>query len=49
MVEAVFGLENPADPGSLVSCTDLRGLEEMAESGSIATGMLPKVSARVGR
>lgn len=38
-------LENPADPGSLVSCTDLRGLEEMAETGSIATGMLPKVSA----
>jgi len=38
-------LEDPSDPTTLISCTDLRGLEELVENGSVATGMLPKVSA----
>ncbi|MSR47290.1 MAG: acetylglutamate kinase [Planctomycetes bacterium] len=38
-------LEDKADPSSLISCTDLRGLEELVENGAVATGMLPKVSA----
>lgn len=38
-------LEDPNDPTTLISCTDLRGLEELVENGSVATGMLPKVSA----
>lgn len=38
-------LESKDDPSSLISCTDLRGLEELAENGAIDTGMLPKVSA----
>lgn len=38
-------LEDKSDPSSLISCTDLRGLEELVESGSIASGMLPKTSA----
>ncbi len=38
-------LEEKNDPSSLVSSTDLAGLEALVESGSVATGMLPKVSA----
>jgi acetylglutamate kinase len=38
-------LEDKGDPTSLVSCTDLAGLEALVEGGSVATGMLPKVSA----
>jgi len=38
-------LEEKSDPTSLVSCTDLDGLDAMVEGGSVATGMLPKVSA----
>jgi acetylglutamate kinase len=33
------------DPGSLISYTDLRGLERMREQGRIADGMLPKAKA----
>lgn len=38
-------LEDKNDPSSLISCTDLRGLEELVENGAVSTGMLPKVSA----
>ena len=38
-------LEDKADRGSLVSSTDLRGLEELVDSGAVASGMLPKVGA----
>jgi len=38
-------LEDAHDPTTLISCTDLRGLEELVDNGSVATGMLPKVSA----
>jgi acetylglutamate kinase len=38
-------LEDKSDPSSLVSCTDLVGLEALVENGAVATGMLPKVSA----
>jgi acetylglutamate kinase len=38
-------LDNPADPGSLVSYLDLKGLQAMRENGSLADGMLPKASA----
>ncbi len=34
-----------ADPGSLVSYTDLRGLKKLHEDGHIADGMLPKAKA----
>jgi acetylglutamate kinase len=34
-----------ADPGSLVSYTDLRGLKKLRDEGRIADGMLPKVKA----
>jgi acetylglutamate kinase len=33
------------DPGSLISYTDLRGLERLREQGKIADGMLPKAKA----
>jgi acetylglutamate kinase len=33
------------DPGSLISYTDLRGLERLREQGRIADGMLPKAKA----
>jgi len=33
------------DPGSLISYTDLRGLERLRAQGRIAEGMLPKASA----
>jgi len=38
-------LERLDDPGSLISYTDLEGLEKLRESGSINDGMLPKVRA----
>lgn len=38
-------LRNLADPASLVSYTDVRGLKEMEDSGSISGGMLPKVAS----
>jgi acetylglutamate kinase len=34
-----------ADPGSLVSYTDLRGLKKLRDEGRIADGMLPKAKA----
>ena len=38
-------LENAADPGSLISYTDLRGLERLRAAGSLQDGMLPKAQA----
>lgn len=38
-------LERPSDPGSLVSYTDLEGLERLRDQGSLQTGMLPKTTA----
>lgn len=38
-------MERPDDPSSLVSYTDLRGIDAMVERGAIGTGMLPKVRA----
>ena len=38
-------LEDVADPGSVVSYTDLAGLARMRQQGRIADGMLPKVKA----
>jgi len=38
-------LENPDDPGSLVSYTDLSGLRRLQEQGCLVKGMLPKASA----
>jgi acetylglutamate kinase len=38
-------LENAADPGSLISYTDLRGLERLRAAGSLLDGMLPKARA----
>ena len=38
-------LENAADPGSLISYTDLRGLQRLRTAGSLLEGMLPKVQA----
>jgi acetylglutamate kinase len=38
-------LERLEDPGSLISYTDLEGLEKLRDSGSIGDGMLPKVRA----
>jgi acetylglutamate kinase len=38
-------LERLGDPGSLISYTDLEGLEKLRNSGSISDGMLPKVRA----
>ncbi len=38
-------LENKADPGSLVSYTDVHGLARLQESGAIDSGMLPKAKA----
>ena len=34
-----------ADPGSLISYTDLRGLKRLREDGHLADGMLPKAKA----
>jgi acetylglutamate kinase len=38
-------LDNVADPGSVVSYTDLAGLRRMREQGKIVDGMLPKARA----
>ncbi|MEZ4424010.1 MAG: acetylglutamate kinase [Gemmatimonadota bacterium] len=38
-------LRDAADPDSLVSYTDLDGLDRLAEAGSLAGGMLPKAAA----
>jgi acetylglutamate kinase len=38
-------LDNVADPGSVVSYTDLAGLKRMREDGKIVDGMLPKARA----
>jgi acetylglutamate kinase len=38
-------LANVADPGSLISYTDLKGLDRLKQSGAIKDGMLPKAKA----
>ncbi len=38
-------LERLDDPGSLISYTDLEGLQRLRESGSLSDGMLPKARA----
>ena len=38
-------LEDPRDPGSLVSYVDLPGLQNLRDKGSLNEGMLPKASA----
>ena len=38
-------LDNVADPGSVISYTDLSGLKRMREDGRIIDGMLPKAKA----
>ncbi|MGE0580712.1 MAG: acetylglutamate kinase [Steroidobacteraceae bacterium] len=38
-------LENVAEPGSVVSYTDLPGLKRLRDSGAITDGMLPKAKA----
>ncbi len=38
-------LDNVADPSSLISYTDLRGLKRMRDEGKIIDGMLPKAKA----
>ena len=38
-------LENVADAGSVISYTDLKGLERLKQSGAIKDGMLPKAKA----
>ena len=38
-------LENPKDPQSLVSYTDLAGLERLKRTGSLEDGMMPKASS----
>jgi len=38
-------LGDVADPGSLISYTDVRGLKRLREEGRIAAGMLPKAKA----
>lgn len=38
-------LENVADPGSVISYTDLKGLDRLRQSGAIKDGMLPKAKA----
>jgi acetylglutamate kinase len=38
-------LERLDDPGSLISYTDLEGLQRLREAGSISDGMLPKARA----
>ncbi|HEY7699958.1 MAG TPA: acetylglutamate kinase, partial [Vicinamibacteria bacterium] len=38
-------LENPKDPKSVVSYTDLAGLERLKRSGSLEDGMMPKASS----
>jgi len=38
-------LEQLDDPGSVISYTDLKGLKQLRESGSLSDGMLPKATA----
>jgi acetylglutamate kinase len=38
-------LERLGDPGSLISYTDLEGLQRLRDAGSLSDGMLPKVRA----
>ncbi len=38
-------LERVDDPGSIISYTDLKGLKQLKESGSLSAGMLPKATA----
>jgi acetylglutamate kinase len=38
-------LENVADTGSVISFTDLKGLDRLRQSGAIKDGMLPKAKA----
>jgi acetylglutamate kinase len=38
-------LDNVADPGSVISYTDLAGLKRMREEGRLVDGMLPKAKA----
>jgi acetylglutamate kinase len=38
-------LDNVADPGSVISYTDLAGLKRLREEGKIVDGMLPKAKA----
>jgi acetylglutamate kinase len=38
-------LDDAADPGSVISYTDLAGLERLRRAGKIAAGMLPKARA----
>ncbi len=38
-------LENPSDPGSLVSYLDLSGLQRLRDANALASGMLPKAAA----
>ncbi len=38
-------LENPKDPQSVVSYTDLAGLENLKRTGSLEDGMMPKASS----
>jgi acetylglutamate kinase len=44
-IGAALGAEDVNDPGSVVSYTDLKGLEKMRQSGAIKDGMLPKAKA----
>lgn len=38
-------LENAADPSSVISYTDLKGLKRLRDGGSLKDGMLPKAAA----
>jgi acetylglutamate kinase len=38
-------LTNVADPGSVISYTDLKGLDKLRQTGAIKDGMLPKAKA----
>jgi acetylglutamate kinase len=38
-------LERPEDPGSLISYTDVKGLQRLRSQGSLQGGMLPKATA----
>jgi acetylglutamate kinase len=42
---AIGILEDVSDPQSLVSYTDLKGLQQLRENGSLVDGMLPKAKA----
>jgi acetylglutamate kinase len=45
MIEPPGLLEDPADPGSLVSTLDLPGLARLRAAGGLEDGMLPKAAA----